>query len=218
MFGGHAEGVSVADGKLVLSDEGGGDFNPCGVTTRAKALRWPVDDAVVVELRIDSTSLGEFSDMNAGLTTATTIEADWAHTRYPWDTWGPVLKMTRGGPSVWLYMPGREKVLEAEASQTPGGARMIIQRAEKVGEGTVTLTDLQGTLLGTYEGALGSEFNAGGLWYAHVWGYAWPKGEALDGQVESVWMGPLSRRGASPVVGEPTIPDEMLQMETGGTG
>ncbi len=216
MFGGHAEGVSVADGKLALNDGGGGDFNPCGVTTREKALRWPVSDAMVVELRAQASGLSEHGDLNAGLTTVRPIEADWAHARYPWDTWGPVLKTTRAGSSVWLYMPGREKVLEAEASQIPGGARMIIQRSEKVGEGTVTLTDLQGAVLGTYEGVLGSEFNAGGLWYANVWGYAWPEGEPLSATVDSVWMGPLSHLGEKPVGGAPTVPDEMLQMETGG--
>ncbi len=235
MFSGSVEGVSVTDGRLVLSDEGGGGFSPCGITTREKALRWAIDDPMVVELRTAASELSEHGEVNAGMVTGSPVERDWERAWYPWDVWGPVLKMTRGGAGVWLYMPGREKVLTTDAAAVADGARMVIERGEKEGEGTVTLTDLQGTVLGTYEGRLGSEFNAGGLWYANVWGYAWPEGEALEAVVDAVWLGPLSQLGkpveaavvpgpvASPIatatesfVEEFTILDDMRWLELGG--
>ncbi len=194
-FSGKPESLCVVDGYLVMANKATAPeirrkrANHCGITTRKQAIRMPMEEPLVLEVRTAGTML-EPTNLNIGLQTRYCPGSAQEAVRDPWTLYGPILKLRPRGASVWATKSGKEQVIKD--IPVTGGARLVIYAPDTRKKTVMQLTDLNGKVLGEYKGRVGQPLQARDTRYLTLWGYGWPEGTEAFACIRSIWVGPLS--------------------------
>jgi hypothetical protein len=194
-FSGKPESLSVTNGYLVMTNKATPTeirykrANHCGITTRKQAVRMPMEEPLVLEVRTAGTMLAP-TNLNIGLQTRYCPGSAQEAVRDPWTMYGPILKLRPRGASVWATKSGKVQVIK----DTPitGGARLVIYAPDARKKTLMQLTDLNGKVLGEYRGKVGQPLQPRDTRYLTLWGYGWPEGTEAFACIRSIWVGPLS--------------------------